>query len=65
MNLLGFNEKIDTCNFADDNTLHSCVQFINEASETLHNDLKIVSKWFGHEQPKDGKSWKIPVHDFR
>ena len=64
MNLLGFNEKIDTCNFADDNTLHSRVQFINEASETLHNDLKIVSKWFGQKQPKDGKSWKIPLHDF-
>ena len=38
--ILWFNEKTDICNFADDNTLYSCAQSINEVIKYFEYDWK-------------------------
>ena len=48
--MLWFFEKTDTCNFADDNTIHSCAKSVNNVIENLQSDLKIVLKWFRDNQ---------------
>ena len=48
--MLWFIEKTDICNFADDNTMYSCVKSVNDVIENLQSDLKIALKWFKDNQ---------------
>ena len=48
--LVFFIEKTDLCNFADDNTLSSCSQSLDEVIDSLQNDLSIALKWFKWNQ---------------
>ena len=41
-----FIVKTSICNFADDNTLHSCAKTLEEVISNLEYDLKIVLDWF-------------------
>ena len=48
--MLWFVEKTDICNFADDETICSCARSVNDVTENLQFDLKIVFKWFKDDQ---------------
>ena len=48
--MLWFIEKIDICNFADDNTKNSCAKSVNDVYRYLQSDLKIALKWFKDNQ---------------
>ena len=48
--MLWFVEKIDICNFANNNTILSCAKSVNDAIENLQSDLKITLKWFKDNQ---------------
>ena len=39
-------EQSDICNFADDNTLHSCGKRLTEIKENLVSDTKNILNWF-------------------
>ena len=39
-------QKSDICNFADDNTLYSCVKQLQSVFCNLQFDLKNILKWF-------------------
>ena len=39
-------EKIEICNFADDNTIYDCGEDLSNILENLKHDLKILLKWF-------------------
>ena len=39
-------EQSDICNFADDNTLYSCGERLNEIKENLVSDTKRILNWF-------------------
>ena len=39
-------EQSDICNFADDNTLHSCGERLTEIKENLVSDTKRILNWF-------------------
>ena len=41
-----FVENSDLSNYADDNTLHSCGNSLEEVKQTLWVDFQIVTKWF-------------------
>ena len=38
-------EQSDICNFADDNTLHSCGEWLTEIKENLIFDTKCILNW--------------------
>jgi hypothetical protein len=48
--LLSFVEKTSICNFADDNTIYSCANSMNEVISNLTHDLSIVLSWFRTNQ---------------
>ena len=48
--MLCFIEKIDICNFANDNTIYSFAKSINDVIENFQSDLKIALKWFKDNQ---------------
>ena len=48
--MLWFVEKIDICNFAEDNSKYSCAKSLNDVIENLQSDLKITLKWFKDNQ---------------
>ena len=48
--MLWFVEKTNICNFADGNTIYSCAKSVNDVTENLQSDLKIVLKWFKDNQ---------------
>ena len=48
--MLWFVEKTDICNFADGNTIYSCAKSINDVTENLQSDMKIVLEWFKDNQ---------------
>ena len=39
-------EQSDICNFADDNTLHSCGKSLSDTKENLVSDTKSILNWF-------------------
>ena len=47
---LRFVEKTKICNFADDNTIYSCANSVNNVIEDLQSDLNIALKWFKDNQ---------------
>ena len=48
--MLWFVEKIDICNFADNNTVYHCTKSVNDVAENLQSDLTIAIKWFKDNQ---------------
>ena len=40
-----FIEKIEICNFADDNTIYDCGEDLSNVLENLKHDLKMLLKW--------------------
>ena len=45
-------EQSDFCNFADDNTLHSCWEWLAEIKENLVSGTKSILNWFGLNSSK-------------
>ena len=43
-----FTVKASICNFADDNTLHSCAKTLAEVISNLEFDLEIILDWFSN-----------------
>ena len=41
-----FIEKIEICNFADDNTPYVCGEDFSNILDNLKHDMKILLKWF-------------------
>ena len=38
------------CSFADNNTIYSCANSVNDVIENLQSDLKMALKWFNDNQ---------------
>ena len=51
--ILWFVKKVDTWNFAGDNTLYSCVKLVNDVIENLPSDLEMALNKFKDNQMMD------------
>ena len=41
-----FIEKSEICNFADDNAIYDCGEYLSNILENLKHDMKILLTWF-------------------